>query len=446
LITSLTACSLHLHPLKAKEPQAAIKEDFASYKGGTKYTYFGLQTEVMAYADEYALTVWQAMDKLQKSVTDPQERLLVEYRKIALGTAAMGIAAGRNPAANLLDMVVFVTVQNMIVKEYWVPKIYGPKAQDLLAVHSRLEKEIWSLAGEIVTPDQLKELRNLIDQWHASHPEFYYVTSVRLKELTGLRGMSPVEAEQKVHTLLGEVEKSLGKVDEALILGERGMFYLQRMPRIMAFQTELLMDQLTANPEVRKLVGDADKIANSFENISQTAQGLPDLVSTERKAAIDQITKWLDQEHERLMADLKAQGPKAKDLVAESRWALVAGTDLVKSMDGLLARMRAERIRTNARPLDYVKVLAEADDAARHAKELVVMMDAFVNGEKAGVKPAALGKALNEINAQSKTVLNHIFLLAAGLILIFCVGLMLSLLGYRYLASRLIGPPRHPQS
>jgi len=431
--------------LKVEEPKSAIKEDFASYKGGTKYTYFGLQTEVMAFADEYALTVWQEMDKIKKTVADPQQRLLLEYRKIALGTAAMRIAAGRNPAANLLDMVVFVTVQHMLVKEYWVPKIYGPQAQELLEVHSRLENEIWSLAGEMVSPGQLKELRAMIEQWHASHPEVYYVTDVRLKELTELRGMSPVEAEKKVHSLLGEVEKSLGKVDEALILGERGMFYLERMPRIMTLQTELLLDQMTAKPEVRRLVGDADRVTKSFEDLSQTAQGLPDLVSTERKAAIDQVTGWLDKEHERLMADLKAQGPKAKDLVAESRLALVAGDDLVKSLDGLFARLRAERIRTNAPPLDYVKVLAEADDAARHAKELVVMMDAFVSGEKAGVKPAALGKALNEINTQSKTVLNHIFLLAAGLILIFCVGLVLSLLCYRYLASRLV-PPRHPQA
>jgi hypothetical protein len=81
-----------------------------------------------------------------------------------------------------------------------------------------------------------------------------------------------------------------------------------------------------------------------------------------------------------------------------------------------------------------VKTLEAANDTARNLRELVVMMNAFVAGEKAGAKPAALSKALNEINDQTKSVLNHFFLLAAGLILLLFVGLALSLLGYRYLA------------
>ena len=67
------------------------------------------------------------------------------------------------------------------------------------------------------------------------------------------------------------------------------------------------------------------------------------------------------------------------------------------------------------------------------------MTDAFVGGEKTGVKPAALNKALDEINSQSKSILNHFFFLAAGLILFFLVGLVLSLLCYRYLVRLLWG-------
>jgi len=38
--------------------------------------------------------------------------------------------------------------------------------------------------------------------------------------------------------------------------------------------------------------------------------------------------------------------------------------------------------------------------------------------------------------------MDHASLLAAGLILLFLVGLVLALLCYRYLASRLVGSPR----
>ncbi len=432
LAASLVGCSVHL--FKTEEPKAAIGKEFAGYRGGTIHTYSGLQAEVMAFADQYSVAIWEGMDKFLKSETDPQKRLFIQYRRLSLVSSAMRIAADRNPAANLLDMVVFVTLERMVIKEYWVPEVYGPKAQGLLDVYSRLEKEIWSLAGEVLTPGELQQLRNLIEEWHASHPKQYYVIDVRLNALTELRGKSPVETEKEVHGLLGEVEKSLGKVDEAFILAERAMFYFQRMPRIVTLQTELLVDQLNANPGVRQLVGDMNQITTAFDNMSQTVHGL----STERRAAIGQITDWLDKEHGRLMADLETQEPQAKEIVTESRLAIAAGNDLVKSVDAFYARLQAEKGKDNSPPVDYVKTLEKASDAARQYKELVVMMDAFVTGEKAGAKSAALSKALNEINAESKSVLNHIFLLAAGLILLFFVGL----LGYRYLARRLVELPR----
>ncbi|MRR06430.1 MAG: hypothetical protein EG828_05715 [Deltaproteobacteria bacterium] len=439
LATSLNGCTFHL--FKSQEPNVAIDEDFRSYKGGKSHTYFGLQGEVMAFADQYALTVWEAADKLLRSVTDPQKRLAIQYRKILLGSAALRIAAGRNPAANLLDMVVFVTLERMVIKEYWVPEVYGAEAQALLEVHGRLEKEIWSLAGEILNPGQLQELRNLIGEWRAAHPKQFYVLDVRLKELTELRGKYPGETEKEVDSLLGAVEKSLVKVDEALLTAERAMFYFERMPRIVTLQTELLMDQLTTKPEVGQLVGDVTRFTSAFEKMSQTAQSLPGTLSTERSAAITQMTDWLDKEHRRLMADLDAKEPQVKGIVSETRLALSTGNDLVKSVDALYARLQAQKLKDNSPPVDYVKTLEKASDTARRFQELVLMMDAFVAGEEA-VKPAALSKALNEINAQSKSVLNHIFLLAAGLIILFFVGLVLSLLGYRYLARRLVDSHR----
>ena len=228
------------------------------------------------------------MDKVLKTVTIAQKRVLLQYRKISLGSAAMRIAAGRNPAANLLDMVVFVTLQHMVVAEYRVPQVYAQEAQGLLEVHSRLEKEIWSLAGELLTPAQLENLRHLIKEWHAAHPEQRYISDVRLKGLTQLRGKSPIETEQEVNSLLGQVQKSLGKIDEALIMAERAMFYFERMPRMLALQTELLTDQITANPDIRQLVGDINKIAGTFEDLTQTIQGL----RAERRAAIGQVTGW----------------------------------------------------------------------------------------------------------------------------------------------------------
>lgn len=442
LTASLAGCSFtnlfsKSQTVSSKKPGVELKEEFSRQKEETK-TYHGLQAEVMAFADEYSLAVWEGLDRVLKGTTDPEKRVLLQYRKGSLVSSAMRIAAGRNPAANLLDMVVFVTLESMVVKEYWVPEVYGPQAEDLVAVHIRLEKEIWSMAGEVLSPGELQELRKMIEEWRAAHPKQYYVIDVRLRNFSELRGNHSGEAAQKVKSLLGAVEKSFQKFDETILMGERAMFYFERMPRLLSLQTDLMMDQLSAKQDVRQLVDDVNRLTKSFENMSQTVRGLPGTVTSERIAAIRQVTGWLDKEHGRLVADLKTDEPQVKDIVAESRLALTAGNELVKSLDALSARLQAQRNKYNLPPVDYAKTLENASDTARHLQELVAMMNTFVTGEEAGIKPAALSKALNEINTQGKSVLNHIFLLAAGLIFLFLVGLVLALLFYRYLTRRLV--------
>ncbi|BCS55316.1 hypothetical protein [Geobacter sp. SVR] len=412
-----------------------VEKEFAG-KGGTKRTYLSLQAEVIAFSDQYTARVWEEMDKILEKIDDPTKRIALKYRRVSLISSVMRVAADRNPAANLLDMVVFITLQRMVVEEYWIPKVYGPEAKDLVGIYMQFEKEIWSLAGEMLSPGQLRELRDMIKAWRAAHPQQYYVTDVRLKELTGLRGKYPGERTQEVDSLLGQMQKSLEKVDEALLTAERAMFYFQRMPRIMTLQTDLLMDQVAVKPEVRQLEDEVGRLTKAFENASQTFQSLPGTVNKERRETIRQLTDWLDKEHERLVSDVEANEPLIKDTVVELRLALAVGNDLVKSIDVLTARLHAQRLEDGSPPIDYVKTLDKASEMARQLKELVVMMNAFVAGEEAEEKPAALSKALSEINTRSESVLNHIFFLAAGLILLFFV----CLLCYRYLVRRLDSP------
>jgi hypothetical protein len=440
LTGSLTGCSVG-NLFKPQGPKVAIGKEFAGDRE-TPRSYVGLQAEVMGFADEYALAIWEAADELLKRTTDPEKRVLIQWRKGSLVNAAMRIAARRNPAANLLDMVVFVTLERIVVKEYWAPEVYGPGAQDLVDVHLRLEKEVWSLAGEVLSPGQLQKLRNMIEEWWAAHPKQYYVLDIRLKGLAELEGQSPGESQEAVNSLLGEVERSVEKVDEALLMGERAMFYFERAPRLMTLQTDLMMDQLSAKPDVRQLMDNVGRLTTSFEGVSQTVQGLPGTLTSERTAVIGQVTGWLDQEHERLVADLKANKPEVKDLVVESRLAMTAGDSLVKSITALDTQLEAERLKSNLPPVDPMKALEKAHDTTRYLQELAATMNTFVTSEEVAVWPMALSKALNEINTQSKSVLDHLFFLAAGLIFLFLAGLVLALLCYRYLAGRLVDSRR----
>ena len=190
VVSFLAGCSL---------PQLFKSDDPKNPPGTTlrhdprtgKLTQAGLQAEVMSFADEYVLTIRQAMDEMNRAGLAPSQRAILNRSKVLLSATAMSIAAGRNPAANLLDMVVFLTLERQVLEDYWIPKFYGDKARVLLKAVSRLEKEIWAMAGELLPPEQQENLRAMIREWRAAHPEQHLLGNVRLHTLAGLRGESP---------------------------------------------------------------------------------------------------------------------------------------------------------------------------------------------------------------------------------------------------------------
>jgi hypothetical protein len=400
-----------------------------------KLTQSGLQALVMDFADKLVSSIWQATDEILKSGVDANMRLRIHQSRALGSGTAMNIATGRNPAANLLDMMSYVTLARMNIEEYWLPKVLGPKGQPLLQAMRKLEQDIWTLSGEVLTPAQQENLRTMIREWRAAHPKAkFYMAGVPLKALSELRGESPVAGEKKPRGFLAEVGKALVKVDEAFLLAERGMFYVERMPRIVALQTDLLLSQVTNTPMVAQLVVDANRATNSFEKLAQTANTLPQMVTVERTAAIKQITDWLEKERQSFMADLEAKEPQAREIMLEMQQTLATGLELTKSLNALVPQFQTDT------PVDYVKAMERATEAMRHANLLLKGLDQFVAGEEA--EEGHLLVALRQVNEETQTLLNHAFWLGLVLIVVFMFSLVAALLGYRLLARRLVDSHR----
>jgi hypothetical protein len=202
LVSILSGCSIPF--LKAKEPQKTIGSTLKHDPQSGKITQAGLQAEVMDFADQYMMAIRQSLDEIIRAGVDPRTRASINYGKVIYNTAAMSIATGRNPAANLLDMVVFVTLCRISVENHWA-KVYGPTGHKLSKALRKLEKEIWAIAGQVLSPDQQETLRSLIRAWRAPHPKQYYVANVRLNDFAALRCASPLAMEKETHGLLVDV-------------------------------------------------------------------------------------------------------------------------------------------------------------------------------------------------------------------------------------------------
>lgn len=438
LTASLAACSIPF--LKPKEPQKAIGSTLKHDPQSGKLTQAGLQAEVMSFADQYVLTIRQAMDEMTQSGLTSQQRAILNRSKVLLAATAMSIAAGRNPAANLLDMVVFLSLERQVLEDYWVPKFYGKKANVFLKAVRQLENEIWAMAGELLPPDQQENLRTLIREWRAAHPKQHLLGNVRLNSLAGLRGESPLAREKETHGILASVENALTKVDEAFLLAERGMFYVERVPRILTLQGELLMDQVTTNPEVQDLLGNSDKAVGSFAALVKSVEKLPSQVGAERQAILKQLTDWADTEREKLWKDLEREEPRLKGMLTEVREILLAGTELAKALGALTSQFKPDPNAPQGppgQPLDYLQALQQATETVKQTTLLVKSLDDFVVGEN--VEQADLVRVLRQVNTETKSLLDRAFWLALVLIVVFLVGLVAALVSYRYVTRRLVG-------
>ena len=213
------------------------------------------------------------------------------------------------------------------------------------------------------------------------------------------------------------------------------MFYVERVPRIMTLQGELLADQVTTNPEVQGLLGNADKAVGNFAALVKSVEKLPSQVGAERKAILKQLTAWAESERQKLWQDLPREEPRLKGMLTEVRQIVAEGTELARALGGLAAQFEPDpQTPPGGAPVDYVKALQHATETVKEATVLVKSLDDFVVGENK--EEADLVRVLRQVNTETKSLLDRAFWLALVLIVVFLVGLVAALVTVRLITRR----------
>lgn len=367
-------------------------------------------------------------------------RTAAQYGKVLYASAAMSIAAGQYPAANLLDMIVHMSLARYAVEKYWVPQVYGEEGNRLKMVYERLEPRIWQMSEVILTGEQQNQLRQLIQKWIELNPGQYYVSDVRLSDFVEMGGMHPTVAVQEAGGLLADVERALADVDQTLLLSERGMFYLERLPRTITLQTELMIDQLTTTPEVEKLLADADRFADVSERLAAVAENLPGQVHAMRQATITELTGWLESERQKIFNDLKSEEKRLKDVLTEVNQALDTGSELTDKLNSTVRMADSLYRLVDASPTsmaDYIDALNRGDAVIDKLNALLSQVAPLLGPDGQPLNVAALEDTLNRVENHTQRLMNAAFRLGAYLIGIFLVGLLLVLIAYRFMATRI---------
>lgn len=425
---ALNGCAL-LH--RSSPPNARVMAFQLQTNLPPEVTLTVLQLQVMRFADSYVSQVAQAADDFSVRVGTPKARLAALKWKLGQATSIYTDATGLNPVVNALDVLVLVTVSRMVIEDYAV-ETYGDEALPLLETQRQMETNIWTMANAILKPAQQQELRNLIQEWRAKNPHLRYVGAVRFREFVSALGKLPTQAKTSsgsIFSLLyldpfSGLDPTAAAIEETRALGERAMYYTQRMPQLISWQTELLGYELAVQPESRQVLTNVNQLAESAMLFAKTAQQLPQLVNDQRQAAIQQVLAGLQSQQTNVQLTLNA-GTEAATAINSA----------IQSLDQFVRYVSPPNTNqtvagTNRRPfnvLDYGTAASQIGGAANDLNKLLATVNETT---------PQIAQLRQQTAADARRVVYEAFWLGLVLILVLLIGSVLAGLVYRKITMK----------
>ncbi|MGJ0429424.1 hypothetical protein [Methylobacter sp.] len=431
LVLGMSGCNLLKNTLEL--PEKGISSMFLLNQENEAPDPVELQSQLLRFADNSIETLNLAIGQLQEEDDKAARRRTLLQRRITTTNDILAIATGANTYANLLDMVIFASLNRMNVEDYWMPTFYGKSVKPYLIASQEVEKGIWQIASKTLKEEQLSELRTAIKAWHEQHPN---VRSPRDLESFGFaseaaeidRSSSPRITSSVFNLLaidpLAGLDPATRELANTRLFAERGLFLARHMPILIRWETELLTIHTAEMPEMEKLLANTTQLSESADRFSQTAERLPGFISTERQ----QIVQALDA-HQPGLISLAVQAEKALDA---GRQMSNASTATLKSFQDVVRQLQASSSSPNTEPFRINDYTAAAAQINATAQDLVKLLQAFnqtlVSG-KFGELSTQLDALSWQAQARGKELVDYSFrkILFLGLILVaFACGIVLA--------------------
>jgi hypothetical protein len=270
----------------------------------------------MSFADRYLAAVAGVYEQANMDSKTPEGRITALQCKLAAGVGAMGNAVNPNPLTGLMDMALMVRISRQISAQPWAADLWGHHDADAITAALQLQEiSIWGVVSEYLTPDEVTQLRKVADQWEAQHPDQRTVAGARLSEIAppqptndGNNGNITQNVSQLANGVVSLVridpfkglDPAVVQVEQARVLAERAFFYLQHMPLLLSWQTDLLYSQILANPQTIQVLDAATTIANSTARFTDATSRVSD-ATTRVAESVEQFRVQLPKQQDQLM-------------------------------------------------------------------------------------------------------------------------------------------------
>lgn len=282
--------------------EAYSPKDATSESSTRRPTALELEARLMGFADRYLSKAAEATDTYQHLVHTKAARELGLATFIFPGLTVIGIAAGGEPGPDLLDMVVFATLQRESLEKGWAREVLGDQADNLIKTQQQLESQIWEIAGDVLSKDQLDRLREAIRLWRKANPNQRYVSNVKFDDVATERGagQGAMGLQDESVGLLAPLDAAVREGEEIRLMARRSMYIIQRMPPLLMAQARFVLHEEVSPEQVDGLLKDISGFTASMDEALKTFAHMPLILAQEREAVfkeIDKLSPVLDKTH-----------------------------------------------------------------------------------------------------------------------------------------------------
>jgi hypothetical protein len=304
----------------------------------------------------------------------------------------------------------------------------------------------------VLTEQQQQDLRELITSWHQENRGQRYASFISITDYLKARAQAPKAVRDRNQNILSlikldplsNLDPATQALQETRHFAQRTMYYFQRMPTLIRWQTEMLALELVTSPAGQQVLEDLHGYRETANHLTRVIEAFPNQVAAAQKDILIQLAEE-NTRLSRLAEEFKATfeaGTSMAVAVREATEAIenLAGTNDPKP-DATAQPASPASPATDSHPFDVREYGAAASEIARASLELRGAIDSLNQLARSDVwqqRSVEVAAMIDRAEAGGERVLTRAVLWSCLLIVVALAGLVLSLILYRRMTRKWI--------